>query len=116
MAQWPATIPQKPRQSDYSAADVEATIRTSMDAGPEKVRRRYTAVPELLTCVFVMTIDEHTTFQTFFRETIARGALPFDWIHPETGVAVVCRIIGVPTRRYRGPLRYAVSMQIEVLP
>lgn len=116
MATWPATIPQVPSLDDYSAADVDATLRSGMDSGPEKVRRRYTAVPENLTCTFIMSTAQHTTFQTFFRDTIARGAIPFDWVHPETGAAVVCRIIGVPQRRFRGPFNYDVSMTIEVLP
>lgn len=116
MASWPSTIPQAPAFTNYSASDADATIRTSMDAGPEKVRRRYTAVSENLTCSFVMSRTEHAVFQTFFRDTISRGATSFDWVHPETGVAVVCRIVGVPTRQFVGPNHYNVSVQIEVLP
>lgn len=115
MPTWPATLPQKPLEAGYTPEPQDANLRSSMDTGPDKVRRRYTAVPEFLPCSFRLTQAQRDTFMTFWRETIQRGAVAYDWTHPEFDTAISCRIKGVPKRSVRG-VYTLISLTIEVLP
>ncbi len=115
MPSWPVTLPQTPLVEGFSRSRQDARLRTSMDAGPDKVRRRYTAVPENLTCVFVMTDSQLDIFDVFYVDTLLGGALTFTWTHPMTGVSVTCRVKDEPQTVPR-KRRWAVSMVIEVLP
>ena len=48
MASWPGTLPQEMRLP-ISHSQEDGRLRTKMDAGPVKMRRRYTAVEEVNT-------------------------------------------------------------------
>lgn len=115
MPTWPATLPQTPRREGFSRSKADARLRTSMDAGPDKVRRRYTSVPGLLACVFYMTTAQLATFDTFYDTTLLEGSVTFTWTHPITGTSITCRVKDVPQVTPRG-LGWLVAMTIEVLP
>lgn len=111
---WPVSLPQSPLVEGYSGEEQSAVLRTEMDAGEAKSRRRFSATPDKLNCSFSLTEAQFTTFKTFFNGSLLRGSLPFDWLHPESGAAVSCRLI-----RYRRSLRGTrriISCEIEVLP
>jgi len=86
-----------------------------MDQGPDKMRRRFTAVPKLLSCSFLMTAAQLQTFETFYDTTIVGGSDSFDWTHPRLGTTISCRFVQVPTFVPVG-LYWRVSAEIEVLP
>ena len=115
MAVWPGTLPQKPQQDGFSRTKEDGRLRTSMSEGPEKVRRRFTAVTENLTCSFIFTPAQLDTFDSFFDATLKGGSLIYDWTHPMTGLAVVCRIKDMPAAVSMGE-SWQVSFTVEVLP
>lgn len=53
-------------------------IRTQMDAGVAKTRRRFTAVPEVVTFTLLLSPAQVQTLQDFVAITL-KDVLPFDW-------------------------------------
>ena len=111
---YPATLPEVIAPG-YEAQEQDGVIRSEMDAGPVKQRRRYTATSEYITCQTVCDEAELAGFRTFFKTTTAGGALRFSMAHPGTGVTREFRFREPPRTTYTDGL-YTVSMSLEVLP
>jgi len=86
MILWPEILPQN--ISGYSGAPGDGLIRTSMDAGPPKVRRRFTAVLEPVSGYIVVTPEQFTFFRTWYDNVLLNGALRFGWVHPFSGLSL----------------------------
>lgn len=116
MASWPATLPQAFEQDGYSEPFASNVVRTEMDVGPPKVRKRYTAAVKQFAGLMYLTETQAETLETFYETTTNWGSDAFDWVHPRTGAAISCRFAGPPVlEQARG--RYVAAMiQIEVLP
>jgi hypothetical protein len=120
MPSWPATLPQSLEIASYAEAQRPGVVRTSMDAGPDFVRRRFTAVSTSVSGSMTLTEAQWVTLMTFFNTTLAQGSLPFDW-HPRgqhqasPQVIYTMRFVAPPTRsvveRY-----FAVDLSLEILP
>ena len=87
---WPATLP--PPQADTSAAYGAPgnVLESSMDAGPPKVRRRYTGAELLFGCTLKLTQAQHATLEQFYYTTLQQ-VLPFDWLDFRTGAPATYR-------------------------
>ncbi len=77
MAAWPSTLP-NPSFDGYSVEAGDPTIRTDMDSGPARVRRRFTAAPDRVGLKFVMTEAQMSAFRTFWDGDAMQGAAWFD--------------------------------------
>lgn len=84
---WPNTLPQYVERSGYAEKPGDNTIETPVDAGPAKVRRRFTADVRRFTVALKMSAAQCDTFEAFWRDDLLQGALPFDWVHPRTRAA-----------------------------
>lgn len=93
-------------------------IRTPMDAGVAKARRRFTAVPETLTFNLVITEEQLQVLQDFVEITLS-DVLPFDWIdfRKPTGTAVTYRFTKRPTFTPRSAAgnRWVAAIEVEQL-
>lgn len=117
MATWPAGLPQTPDTQGQVEKPADLLLRTQMDAGPAKVRRRYTAGVRPFNCTFFMTKAQVATLETFYVTTLTGGADAFDWAHPRTGVTESWRFVAPPEYRPRGAgLYYDVVCALEQLP
>lgn len=114
MATWPASLPQTPQLSGYSETPQSQTLRSSMDAGPAKVRRRFTAASRDIPVQYILSTTQRETFENWFDADIAAGALAFDW--PHDGATVEARIRDGYSLTPLGRGRWQLSMDIEVLP
>ena len=115
---WPPGLPQVVEKG-YTESIGLNVLRTPMDAGPAKIRRR-ALKPAILNVSFLMTASQITILETFVLNTI-QGTARFGFPHPRTGVEVETRIIPASdgsyyTLAYRGPNYYGVSLQLEILP
>jgi hypothetical protein len=115
---WPGSLPQAVRV-DYSENAGALILRTPMDSGPAKLRRRGQR-PDVMKVGFYMTPAQVTTLETFVKSTL-KGTARFGFPHPRTNAAIEARIIPTDdgelySASYVGPGIYAVDMQIEVLP
>jgi hypothetical protein len=75
MANWPNELP-KPALSGYSIEPQNAVIKTQMEAGPARYRKRYTAVPMDVRGSVFLSPAQMAIFKTFYQTTINFGA---DW-------------------------------------
>jgi hypothetical protein len=96
-------------------------MRTEMETGPAKVRRRVTAVPQTLEIELSLTRNQVALFQEFWTNSIKLGALAFEWRHPRTGATCDMRITSTPTARPKAPRQsgteyWSLSFGVEILP
>ena len=113
---WPAALPDDVL-AGYSEGTGGAVLRSSMDAGPAKVRRRFTAVARPIDVTIELTRAEVQVFLDWFDGTLAAGALDFDWVHPRTRTAAEFRFreTDVQFRHAVGEL-WRADLKLEILP
>lgn len=70
---FPVALP-KPSMRQYSLKPMNNVLRTEMESGPARTRRRYISVPTDVSVVWTLTLAELGTLQTFYREAIYDGA------------------------------------------
>lgn len=93
-AVWPPDLPQAPQRGGYSEKYPNQLLRSDMDTGAAKVRRRGTSKPHNLTVKYVMYEDELELFKLFVSEALQEGAICFDWPHPVLRRYVRARMVG----------------------
>jgi hypothetical protein len=113
MIAWP-TLPAVD-QSDYRETPADTTIRSEVDAGIPKVRRRFTAGIDVIDVTYNLTMAELATLDDFYRSTTKNGSLPFTYTHPRLGTTVVCRFKGAPQYSSFDYMAQA-HVELEVLP
>ena len=115
-ATWPSTLPDKALARGYSESPPSVTLRTSMDAGPAKVRRRFTGGTRPVSVSQILTGDQVEILDTFFMGDLGGGSLAFEWKNPRTGSTVEFRFKNPP--RYGEPNgdNWPVSYELEILP
>lgn len=96
---WPGTLPVAVDRDGYEETFVDSSIRTEMDAGEPKVRKRFTAAIQPITIKLRLTDTQVTTLETFYKTDTASGSLSFNWTHPRKGTACVMRFQGPPRIR-----------------
>jgi hypothetical protein len=70
-------------------------VRTPMETGPDKVRRRSSAAPRIWTLSSnMLSTSEMIVISTFFDTTTHSGSLPFDMPDPITGATEEFRFAG----------------------
>jgi hypothetical protein len=115
-AVWPGSLPQRALKNGYMEKPRKIALRTQMDAGTAKTRRRFTAGPAPIDVQFRMSSAQVDTVLGFYGDTLADGALPFDWLHPRTQVLATWRFLEEPSvSPIDGPW-FAVSCKLEKLP
>lgn len=115
---WPPGLPQVP-QKGFTEKGGALILRTSMDAGVAKQRRRGLS-PSQMNLSFIVTTAQVTVFENFINNTI-KGVSRFGYPHPRTNNIVEVRIIpqGEGTLynlTYLAPEYWTLSLQFEVLP
>lgn len=114
---WPAALPQTLFVGGYGQTYPNVTIKSDMDAGPAKVRRRFTAGVEPVSGTMLMDATELAALDTFFTTTLLGGSLRFSWTTPPAHtVSCEMRFTEPPTWTAVEPGTYEVSMSFEVLP
>jgi len=115
MLVWPVSLPQAPLIGHVERAP-DLVVRTTMDAGPDKVRRRFTAGVRPLTMTMIVDESQFSTLDDFFVTTLAGGVLSFDLTVPSTGLTERMRFVGPPEYVLATPTKWRVRLDLEVLP
>ncbi|RIL07487.1 MAG: hypothetical protein DCC71_02920 [Proteobacteria bacterium] len=108
---WPSELPQSfPVDSDE--VPVDQRLRWQPDLGPSKVRAITTAEPvDLEPPPFLFSAAQWDLFEAFYRETLGRGAEPFDWLNPWPGAGVVrLRVKSRAVKRRTSPVNVSADM------
>lgn len=120
MPTWPASLPQQPDAPGYKESPQSQVIRTDMDAGPKKSRRRFTAGSRSIPVTYsLLTRARVQVFEDFFDDDIAAGALAFNWPQPRTGKTVSVQIVGDPpySLEPKGPGKFwTLKFTLEIQP
>lgn len=116
MAAWPAGLPQKPLADGFTESPVPNVVRSDMDVGPAKMRRRYTAAVRVYNMELLLTTSQVATLEAFYRTTLAEVD-PFDWTDHRTGAAASYRFRSPPSYSEAGaPGYWRTTLDLEVLP
>ena len=115
---WPAGLPDfnKSLLDEFKEKPGTTAIRTEMEAGPDKMRRRGTAVVDEIDVGFVLSASQVTTLDDFYIFGTKMGSLRFDIIHPRTGNTVKARFLKRPEYEKKALDVWRVEFTIEVLP
>lgn len=81
-AVWPASLPQRVLVEGYNRTPAQTALRTKMDAGPAKMRRRFSAGSKPVKAKIRINAEQVQTLEGFFEDTLKGGVLPFTWIDP----------------------------------
>jgi len=74
---WPSTLP-LPSIQGYGLHPGEAILRTEMEAGPARQRRRYTQVPSRITVRWSFRREQLALFEAWYRWHAKEGAEWFE--------------------------------------
>lgn len=118
---WPLDCPQKPLREGYSDSTPNNLMRSDMETGPAKVRRRGNAKPHIASVTYVMSNEQANIFEDFAMNTLAGGAICLDWWHPVLARYVRARLQagedGLFTRTYfSDTLEWQYSLSFEYWP
>jgi hypothetical protein len=111
---WPELLPSGLLEDGFGKQPQSAVIRTAMDAGPKKARRRYTARTVKYAGKQVFDAAELAVFEQFYYSVLADGVLRFNFTDPVTNETAEFRF----TENYTVSAvegQYEVSMQLERL-
>ncbi len=109
---WPSTLPQMWLINSYQETLPKIMVRTEMDAGPAKTRRRFSAQVTPIKAKLLLTSTQKGVLETFFNTTTAGGALSFTF--PNNGSDVL-RFVEPPELASNG-LLWEASFVLEKLP
>lgn len=115
---WPPSLPQGP-QKGFTESIAANIIRTPMDSGIAKIRRR-SARPSTMSLTFLMTTVQVETLRVFVMDTL-KGSRRFGFTHPRTGNIEEVRVVPsnegeLYSLQYAAPGFYYVKLQLEILP
>jgi hypothetical protein len=121
MVSWPSTLPAYVSQSSFAETIQDPVIRTDMDAGPMKMRLRFTAVPEKYSISMELTKEERAIFIAFYKDDLNYGVDEFIWYHPvdvdEFGARVACYCRFTSVYQFApNDHEFTMSIDMEVLP
>lgn len=118
MAAWPSTLP-APLLAGYTLDPVAPSIRTDMEFGAARARRRTAARNDIVNLAWQMSDAQMAIFRAWFEDDAqaAGGAAWFTITLPigDSGAtAQEARFVGVYQALRVGGLRWTVSASIEV--
>lgn len=114
---WPPSLPVNFQISGYQRTVADGRIRSSVDSGVPKVRRRTTASAGLISGSMVFSSAQKVTFEDFFEVTTLGGTLPFNMPDQENGGTHLVRFgEQAPTVSRFAHEHWLVSFTLEALP
>lgn len=79
---WPHALPQTPVLNGYKEQMPSNLIRSDAEYGPAKVRKRGGAKPVTVNASYILSTQEAEILDDFVYNSIAGGAICFDWPRP----------------------------------
>lgn len=117
MATWPGSLPQSLEGGGSYQETPEVTVlRTSMDTGITKMRRRQTRGESKISGTMLLTTSQVSAFISFFQDTIKGGSLAFTGSLGRLGTLSTYIFSEEPTVRHLGGQTYQLDMKLTVLP
>jgi len=116
MNPWPPEISDAFTSDAFTETPQEITIRTEMDTGPPKVRRRFIHPVRTYHCEIVLRdADEYQILRDFYYITLAGGTDTILIPHPITDEETEFRFASAPKFSALG-IAWRASFDLEALP
>lgn len=115
MPAWPSSLPQELLLGNLTYQHGDPTVRSSVEAGQDKVRRRYSVAPDEVSGQMYLTDAQRATLRDFYRNTTQGGALRFDWKDPFDGTTNEFRFTSPPDIRPLASDLFVTRLTFEVL-
>lgn len=112
---YPSSLPTNFQTQGYKETGADNQLRSNMDVGPAKVRRRTTTQVRTIVGSFFLTPAQYATFKTFYETDTAYGTLPFDFTDPH-GNANEYRFVSPPVYTPNGNVEWQVQVNWEEMP
>lgn len=112
---WPADVPQSPLADGFQETLPDNTLRSKMEQGPPKIRRRSTDASGKINAQFLFSAAQCQMMDDFYHETLSGGALRFCFLHPRRQENVMCRIMQPPEYAALNGGYYRAKIVMEVL-
>lgn len=117
MATWPFTLPQTfAAGGDYQEIPGTTALRTTMDAGITKIRRRQTRAESRVQGSILLTTAQAAQFMFFYETTLKGGSLSFSGSLTRGGTLQNYFFPEEPTIQHLGGDIYQLNMRLVVLP
>jgi hypothetical protein len=113
---WPLSLQQYLSEQNFSVTFGDTTVRSDMDTGPQKVRRRFTRPVDKFTGSILVDGAEYDIFYNYYNTSLAGGTTPFLLNHPITGVPSEFRFTGQPKVNSIGGGQFVIGFEFEELP
>lgn len=113
MTDWPDTLPSRFERNGFSHELADNALKTKMDYGPSKRRRRTTTSVEPMTGTMIMTDDQWGDLVEFFKDTV-KETLPFNFTMPDGVTEVEVCFNASPVRSYFAPGVWRVAIDLEI--
>lgn len=91
---WPLVLPQAPQRNGWKNKIPNNQLRSEMDAGTEKVRRKGGDNQFVVDVTYVLKKEQMLQLRAFVKDTLRDGVLCFDWPEPIEGKMVRAEIKG----------------------
>ena len=115
MVAWPISLP-APLLDSQAFSDPDNSLRSSMDKGPDKVRRRTVANVAPISFSMFLTKAQAIAMRTFYRTTTFSGSVPFDFEDPLDASIISARFLEPPQYTEVQGVGYNVAISLEILP
>ena len=116
IALWPEALPAAPLAERYQETLADTLVRSKVDQGPDKLRRRTTAGVAEISASYMLDTDQSAILADFYTSTLAGGSLPFTMSHPRSGDAITVRFKRAPQLSARNGTHYLARLELEVMP
>lgn len=114
----PASLQQKFNVQGFTHSIGKTTLRSNVEVGPAKVRRRFTKSVDPYKGSIVMSYDEYDTLYNFYQTTLDGGTKKFNFEDPFSQLPAEFRFINEPNMTPIGTagIEYRVTFDLEKLP
>lgn len=116
MDNWPTSLPQKFLENGFSETLAPTVLRSDNDAGPPKVRQRFTASFDQISGAMHITAAQRVTLTDFYKNTLAGGSKTFLFDDPFDGTEREYRFVNPPEYAPLGGDVIAVRLSWETVP
>jgi hypothetical protein len=113
---WPGTLQQLLSEANFGLEIGETVLRSDMEVGPQKVRRRFTHPINKFSASIYLTTAQYSIFYEFFNTDLNGGALSFNFDHPITQVESEFRFRSPPKISSIGGGQFMATFEWEEIP
>lgn len=111
---WPEDLPQSPLADGWQETPADNVLRTRMEQGPAKLRRRGSAAAGRIALQFLLDAQKTARLHAFYTDDLQGGVMPFALPHPLGGHAL-CRFAAPPDIAAAGGGHYRARLTLESL-